>query len=175
MVSQRRFSSDPRGYSTSRPVSLVGCCALWLLGVRELALSHSLYLYSSIKTIREPPFWIFSTNCCLGERSSRAHAGVGQQDHDHCRISKSFRFYKTKNLSGTLGTGPWVLLGEGLRGCVSPKSPEGRTPYEERAPGIKPNETKRNETKRNETKRNETKRGEEGRERRWTWPCYKRC
>ena len=30
---------------------------------------------------------------------------------------------------------------------VSPKSPEGRTPYE-RATGIKPNETKRNETKR---------------------------
>jgi hypothetical protein len=46
-----------------------------------------------------------------------------------------------------------------LNWSVSPKSPEGRTPYE-RATGIKPNETKRNETKRNETKRNETKRNE---------------
>ena len=35
---------------------------------------------------------------------------------------------------------------------VSPKSPEGRIPYEG-ATGIKPNETKRNEMKRNETKR----------------------
>ena len=35
---------------------------------------------------------------------------------------------------------------------VSPKSPEGRIPYEV-ATGIKPNETKRNETKGNEKKR----------------------
>ena len=64
--------------------------------------------------LKQLSFWIFSTNCCLGERSSRAHTGgcesTGSQNRAFTPSRKSFIPKNEQWLAPESGYIPFVVI-----------------------------------------------------------------